>query len=320
MGWNGLTVKLQLAYPPVSNFDFTNVRDEPAVQQWLHDSMIYMIVQRPVLSFDKVVILDDFMEFDIIQQGVSHSVHCLMPVRQSALADDLAGDIDLEMGWHCEVDEEHMLAGRAIDAFKFCCNGDFSSWLTPERFLYEWQHGHIKAELRGDPRAFTSYHVHYVGKATDQPIWNRLDGHKTLQKILSVVRPKAGALPTHELALLLFRIEEALSIKIFEPEGPFEDGPTLPTKKEISLDAEKLLVKSLAPKFNDPKKRFPNYPASSDGLYSYAFNRFANQIIDELALSNGNLIINGSLDQNKADILAIDNNEAVSIIELFDWS
>jgi hypothetical protein len=47
MDWQGLTVKLRLAYPLVSNFDFTNVRGEPAVQQWLHDSMIYMITWSP---------------------------------------------------------------------------------------------------------------------------------------------------------------------------------------------------------------------------------------------------------------------------------
>jgi hypothetical protein len=320
MDWQGLTVKLQLAYPPVSNFDFTNVRGEPAVQQWLHDSMIYMIVQRPVLTFDNVVAWEGFLTFDIVQRGNDQKLHCHMPVRQRAFGNDPDDDIDLEMGWHDEVDEKTMLACANIDAFKFYCNQEFSAWLTPERFLYEWQHGHIQAEVAGNPRTFVAYHVHYVGKATDQPIWDRLDGHKTLQKILSIVRPTVGSLPTHELALLLFRVEEAWSVKIFEPESLFEAGPALPSKKEISLDAEKLLVKSLAPGFNDPKKSFPNYPISKDGLYSYDFNRYAYQITDELALSNGSLVIQGALDQNKADILAIDNNETVTVMELFDWS
>lgn len=320
MKWKGLTIKLQLAYPPVSNYDFTHVRTEREVQQWLHDSMIYMIVQRPVMTFDHVRILDNAMEFEISQKGKEETLFCCLPVRQRALMDDPEGDLGLEMGWHdVAVTEETMLSGLNIDAFKFYTNGEFSAWLTPERFLYEWGHGNIDAKVNGNTRIFANYHVHYVGKATDQPIWNRLDGHKTLQKILSVVRPHASNLPTHELGLLLFRVEDVLSVSIYDLKESIDLKTELPDKKEISLDAEKLLVRSLAPEFNDPKKRFPNYPMSKDGLFSYRFNRYAYQIVDELALSNGHVVIQGSLDTSKADILAIDNNQNIEILELVKW-
>ncbi|SHM93507.1 hypothetical protein [Mucilaginibacter sp. OK098] len=320
MDHTGLSVKLQLAYPPVSNYDFTHIRTEEAVQHWLKESMLYMIVQRPVLTFERVQPGEAMLTFDIHQQGTEEILHCRLPLQQHIFIRNPEAELRLEIGWHDAEKATESLPAYHVDAFKFYENEEFMYWLTPERFIYEYLHDNIDAEVKGNTRAFVSYYVHYVGKATDQPIWNRLDGHKTLQKILSIVKPLAQSLPTHELALLLFQVGDAQSIKIFEPESLFESGPSLPSKKEISLDAEKMLVRVFQPDFNDPKKRFPSYPISKDGLYGYNFNRYGYQIIEDLSLNNGQLIIEGSLDQNRADLLTVHDNQEINIYALAsDW-
>jgi hypothetical protein len=316
----GFTSKLKLAYPPISNYDFSIVRDEPAVQEMLREGMLYIICQRPILTFENISTSEDGQVFfEIHQQQNMEKLDCSFTVRQAAICSDPEKPVDMELGSNNPGWQYTTLPANEVDAFKFYSDSEFLGWLTPERFIYEYVNKNLIAVVKGNVREFVRYKVHYVGKATEQPIWTRLTGHNTLQDILSKERPMAAALPTHEITLLLLEISDAWSFKIYSPDDTFGEGPVLPTKKEIALDAEKLLIKMLDPHYNDPKKRFASYPKSSDGLFKHQFERFAYQITDELVLAYDKIAVNGSVDENKADILAIENNEKVTVVALHDW-
>jgi hypothetical protein len=45
---------LQLAYTPISNYDFAEVKTDPRIKNYINSGRIYMIVQRPVLTFEKL--------------------------------------------------------------------------------------------------------------------------------------------------------------------------------------------------------------------------------------------------------------------------
>ncbi len=196
---------------------------------------------------------------------------------------------------------------------------NFLLWLSPDKFLHHYYNNVITATVEGDYKPLTKFNVHYVGKATDQEIWKRLSGHSTLQDILSLETPfNYGTLPTHEIVLLLFRVADKLSIRTFDGTGDVDDfvdsmlGKNHPTDKEVSLDAEKVLIKLLDPAYND--KKFPNYPISKDGLYKFNFNRFAYQISEDitLAYTDGEIIC--SINDNKSDLIAIEDNKTLKII------
>jgi hypothetical protein len=54
MAHSGFTIELKLAYAPLSNFDFTHIKQEPVIQQVLNGSMLYIIGQRPIMTFDDI--------------------------------------------------------------------------------------------------------------------------------------------------------------------------------------------------------------------------------------------------------------------------
>ncbi|RFZ91225.1 hypothetical protein D0C36_20020 [Mucilaginibacter conchicola] len=313
MNFTGLDIRLRLAYPPISNYDFTFVRTEKIVQQLLAESMLYIIVQRPLMTFENVIIFEDELTFEIHKQSCTEVLMCKMPIRQTSLFDDISADLTMEIGWHDKERDPSKLPWTEVDGLKFFQNGDFSSWLTPERFIYHWLTDKLVADVKGNYLPFITYDVHYVGKATNQPIWRRLDGHNTLQKILSIVTPQGRALPTHELCLLLFDVSDVVSVGSFIPDDPDNTLRTFPTKSTIALDAEKLLVQTLQPEFNDPSKRFPGYPISTDGLSPYNFGHIVYQVRDELRLKTAACTILGAINSEQADIFHIENNGPVKI-------
>lgn len=45
---------IQLAYTPLSNYDFVMVKDDPIIQEFINSGKLYIIAQRPVLTFLKI--------------------------------------------------------------------------------------------------------------------------------------------------------------------------------------------------------------------------------------------------------------------------
>ena len=318
MNHNSFTTKLALAYAPISNYDFTIVKKEKIIQQVLNESMLYIIAQRAELTFENVDISkkDGILRFNIKKKDSEDLLICQLSIHQELLEQDQSKYVEIKCGFYDTEILNKTFPANGVDGFHFFdSSGKFLLWVSPDKFLYLYHHKLLQAEIEGNLDLFTEYKVHYVGKATDQKVYDRLTGHNNLQKILSLEKPfHKGSLPTHEIMLLLFKVKEALGfITAGDEEGIsnlFEmvSANNSPDDKVLSLDVEKALIKLLNPKYNDPKKRFGNYPKSTDGMFKYKFNAFSYQIMDNLKLKYEEGSINGSIDPAKADIIFIKDN------------
>ena len=318
---SGLTIDLKLAYAPICNFDFVSLKEEAIIQEILQGSMLYAIAQRSLLTFENVTFNEDegSLEFEIRIQGKYHVLNCVLPLHQELIEPDDTKPINLLFGSYSRNwEQEPSLPVNGVNGIKlYKQNGDFVLWISPDKFIHHHQNGILECTINGDIRPFNTFIVHYVGKATDQEIWKRLTGHGTLQEILSLEYPfNYGTLPTHEIILLLFRVHDLLSVKTMGDDiDEFVDslfGNTLPSEKEVSLDAEKLLIKLLDPNYND--KKFPNYPKSSDGLYKFNFNRFVYHIAEDITLKYQDRELYFSIDQAQSDLIGIKDNKEVEVV------
>lgn len=322
MNHSGLATKLKLAYAPLSNHDFAVVKSEIIIQKILDGSMLYVITQRPLLTFENVDKSEDgaTLLFDIVQQKTGIKVKCTLPIYQEFLGQDETQGINVKFGSYDKNWKQTILPLTNVNGLQFYDHDmKFLLWLNPDKFIHHYYNKVIIATVEGDYKPLTKFNVHYVGKATDQEIWLRLTGHSTLQDILSLETPfNYGTLPTHEIVLLLFRVADKLSITTFDGTGNVDEfvdtmfGGNYPTDKEVSLDAEKVLIKILDPAYNN--KKFPNYPVSKDGLYKFNFNRFAYQILEDITLSYSHGEIICSINDNKSDMIVIEDNKTLTIL------
>lgn len=322
MNHSGNATKLKLAYAPLSNHDFTIVKAEKIVQQILEGSMLYAITQRPLLTFENITHEEatETLHFDIFQQGTNLNVNCSLPLYQEHIGQDETKPVEVNFGSYDKNWNQTALPLTDLNGIQFYDHeSNFLLWLSPDKFLHHYSNKIISATIIGDYKPLTTFNVHYVGKATDQEIWRRLTGHPTLQDILSLENPfNYGTLPTHEIVLLLFRVADNFSIRILDGTDNIDEfvdtilGKDHPTEKDVSLDAEKVLIKVLDPTYN--YKKFPNYPISKDGLYKFNFNRFAYQISENITLAYSDGAINCNINDNLSDLIAIENNETLTII------
>lgn len=323
MNYSGFTTKLALAYCPLCNYDFEQVKSDKTIQKILNGAMLYAIAQRSILTFENINFTKDkrSLVFEIHLQGTSLKLECSLPLYQKIFNTSETEGVSVEFGsydpnWkQSEFPLNNINGINFFDKDKNCL-----FWLSSDRFLHLYWNKIIIANVIGDIRPFTEFRIHYVGKATSQKVWNRLTGHYSLQKILGLERPNvAGSLPSHEIILLIFRVADKLEIKILgDKTDLFIDrsiSPKLPDDKTISLDAEKALIRLLNPQYNHPTKRFSNYPKSTDGLYQFNYDRFAYLIKDDITLVYEDNKIVGSYNEGEADIIGIKNNKFLEIIK-----
>jgi len=331
MKHSALTTYLSLAYPPIANFDFTFIRDEKVVQKYLKSSQLYMISHRPKLVFDNVFIdKNQNIHFEIRQETTDYKIYGILPVRQSAFLSNPEESIYVELGTYNKDYKFDKAPYNNLDGFKFYDKDQqFIAWLTPERLIYDYSHDTIEvAGLDGWGELF-KYKILYIGKSTDQDIWERLTGHEKLQDIVSIEYPlQYGTLPSQEITLLLFKINAFENFEVLEN---FEDLMNMdkildsetieslfqlkapPVEKNIFLDAEKVFINLLNPEYNTVK--FKSYPKSKDGLYKENFDVFSYKLRDNIVLVCNETEIFGSTDDNESDTIQIIDNKDVRLVK-----
>ncbi len=318
--------QIELACSPMSNYDFKYLKKDKFVQDLLKDSNIYVITQRAELSFENLTInqVGGYMEFEIHQKGNTQVLKCKLPYFQPNIATDPNKEIALYLGSHIQNKKFKSQPFNDVHGIKFYYSSvkpeNFITYLSPEIFIINWENGHFQADVEGDFRDFLRYKVHYIGKATDQEIWKRLTGHETLQDILTVEYPfNYGSLPTHEIALLLLKFRDNLSISSFDENSSVEDmvnsllGYNMPEQRTIYLDAEKALVKAMLPKHN--KIKFKNYPKSKDGLEKHNFTLFTYTLMNPITLISDQGEIEGGIDYMGGDTIIVRDNKEMEIIK-----
>jgi len=257
-----------------------------------------------------------------VQDCTGHKISCSFPLKQEITTVNESADLEIRAGsnnptWN---QTEPPLSGiHGIQIFNDT-DKTFLLWLSPDKFIHHYYNHLIEATIIGDYRPLTSFDILYVGKATDQDVWDRLGTHKTLQEILSVLRPVGNTIPTHEICLLLFEVTSKWEFNIYDSQSdPYVIGehlanPMLPTHNTVSMDAEKALVTLLNPSFNTVK--FKKYPFSTDGLHKFDYNGFAFQFLEDISLQSEKGSIFCSSNENECDLISIVDNKEVEIISL----
>jgi len=316
--------KLELAYCPITGFEFALSKEDPYLEHALEEASLYLICQRPILTFENLFIFEDMIYFDIHQRGNQNILKGKLDVLQSELGISKKGYISLALNF---LDKENIKKSQPFcDLYGFSIVNEFLNkertiiWFSPEKILFNWWRGRIQCDIEGDFESFLKYKVHYVGKATKQSILKRLTGHSTLQDILSIENPITYKdLPKHEISLLCFKFKDNIEISIFGQDSNNDEmvkslmGENFPNNEKIFLDAEKALIKAMKPNYN--KELFKSYPKSKDGLSSHGYDYVSYSFVDPIQLIYEEGKICGSNDFDGGDIIEITDNENFILIK-----
>lgn len=321
MNRKSLLNQLELAYAPMTAYEFAEVKDDKWMERALEKASLYLIGQRPVITFENVIPDTSAyqLNFEIHQKDNSNILKCRLPFDQEILGLMEDNDVAVVFNYLDKSIKQDKPPFQNIHGFSLAKNKkegkEFLIWFSPEKLLRDWWNGSIECKIEGDWKSFLQYKVHYVGKATKQNVLKRLTGHSTFQDILSLESPVTEKqLPANEIVILPFEFQDNLQIQSFGPGAHTKDmvasllGENYPDQKKVFLDAEKALIKAMQPSYN--KELFNNYPASKDGLFNENYDAISYTLIDPIVLTYEDGIIRGGLTHMGGDtILILDNSE-----------
>jgi len=317
---------MELAYAPITAYEFAVLKDDVAVEKALEDASLYVIGQRPVMTFENIVAdpKDYVLSFEIHKKGKKEVLKCTLPLIQKSAGSKDTDTISIGFNYLDKEDKNQTQPLNNVRGFtlhnQIGDTKEFLLWFSPEKLLQNWWKNNIECEIIGDYRMFLEYKVHYVGKATKQSIIKRLTGHSTLQDILSLETPVTDLqLPANEITILCFKFGDNLQIQSFGPESDIKSmaaslrGDNYPDQEKVFLDAEKALIKAMEPDYN--KELFKNYPKSKDGLYDDNYDAILYTFLDPIKLIYNQGEIDGGLWQFGGDSITVLDNEKFELLK-----
>ncbi|MBO0950166.1 hypothetical protein [Fibrella forsythiae] len=320
MSSKSLFNQLKLAYAPLTAYEFAVVKDDILIERSLCDASLYLLAQRPVITFENVIPDKSLyqLNFEIHQRGNPNIIKCTLPFDQEVFELNDASAVYVAFNFLNKSTEQEHPPLYNIHGFSLARHNpdrkEFIIWFSPEKLLQNWWTGSINCTIEGDWKSLTRYTVHYVGKATKQSILKRLKGHSTLQDILSLESPVTDKqLPANEIVVLPFKFQDNLQMQTFGLESDTDSmvaalkGENYPNQDTVFLDAEKALIKAMQPKYN--KELFKNYPVSKDGLYDHKYNAIAYTFMDPITLIYTEGEIRGGLTAMGGDSIFILENQ-----------
>lgn len=321
MDRKSLLNQLELAYAPLTAYEFAIVKDDKLIDRALENASLYLIGQRPVITFENVIPDTSIyqLNFEIHQKGNPNILKCNLPIDQEIFGLGEDNVIDIAFNFLDKSITQDNPPFQNIHGFSLVRHKndgkEFVIWFSPEKLLQNWWKGSIDCKIDGDWKSFINYKVHYVGKATKQGILQRLTGHSTFQDILSLEAPVTEKqLPANEIVILPFEFQDNLQIQSFGDGADAKQmvatllGENYPEQEKVFLDAEKALIKAMQPSYN--KELFNNYPVSKDGLFNDNYDVISYTFIDPIVLTYEEGKIRGGLTHIGGDaILILDNKE-----------
>jgi hypothetical protein len=318
--------QLELAYAPLTAYEFSVIKDDPLIEKALYKASLYLIAQRPVITFENIT-PDKYkfqLNFEIHQRGNSNILKCELPFDQKVFKLTDHKLIKIGFNYFNTTTAQEKDSFQKIHGFSLIKQQENKDeliiWFSPEKILQNWWKGQIECDIQGDFRSFTNYKVHYVGKATKQSILKRLKGHSTFQDILSLQSPVTEKqLPANEIVILPFEFQDNLQFQSFGDGANINNmiaalrGENYPNQEKIFLDAEKALIKAMQPNYN--KEMFNNYPISKDGLYKDCYDIISYTFIDPISLVYNDGHIDGGLTSLGGDSILILNNGGFKLIK-----
>jgi hypothetical protein len=326
MSRKSLINQLELAYAPLTAYEFAVMKSDKLLDKALKEASLYIIGQRPVMSFENVIVdkVKYQLNFEIHQEGNKNKLKVNLPLIQTVVGSKNDDTIVISFNYFQDTKKAEFIPFVKIHGFSLLKNqgnkNKFLIWFSPEKLLQNWWKGNIDCSVKGNYQSFTMYKVHYVGKATKQSILKRLTGHPTLQDILSLESPVTDKqLPANEIVILPFKFQENIQIQSFGPDSDIEtmvaafNGCNYPNQEKIFLDAEKALIKAIKPEYN--KAMFNNYPVSKDGLYDESYNAISYSFIDPITLIYKEGEISGKISPIGGDAILILENKEMKLVK-----
>lgn len=284
-----ITITVESAYPIISCFEFEFLKKEKVVQDIISSASLYMIIQRPLVTFDNVCINDDIITANLSDKNISIPV----TIRPFKLKSEENHE-KLQISTQFFSAEQDTPPFQNVPAFKiYKENGEFLHLITPQKAIFEYLNGSELFEFGDNPLKLQRYKVHYIGQAFSQPVWDRLTGHEKLQSALT----KEDTISTvtnknsHEICLLLLKISKFeehvccagntldLSLEYTPKTTAIEDEDAFVEynepwvslgEKPLTAEAEAYLVNFLKPEYNE--KLFENYPNIEKGMMNAGYS------------------------------------------------
>ena len=291
VGVKALKIQATVRHPIVSAYEFEFLKEEAAFLDFLKPCTLYMIIQRPLMVINDLVGDNGIIRFKIDDDTPSAPLICEIDPVVAGFVDDKAGPFELELQFFRSRDRDDLpfdeLAGFKI----YDHDKTFKAWVTAERFLFHCIKGSRGFRLAGEMRPYMDYTVHYIGKAFDQAVWERLTGHEKMQKVLTLEHSKnvRSLGPAFEISLMLLAIVGIDELAAFPYMGfPKWDDPIVHKvstheeferfskswvkmpSAEMTSEIEAMLIHKLKPAYN--KKLFNNYPNISRGARSLGYS------------------------------------------------
>lgn len=317
---------LELAYAPLTAYEFAVIKNDLLIERALSKASLYLIAQRPSITFENITFDKSIFQlnFEIHQRGNSNVLKCILPFDQEVFGLSNCSFVKLGFNYLNISSAQEKISFQNIHGFSLIKQekdkDEFIVWFSPEKLLQNWWKGYIECDVQGDVRSFTDYEVHYVGKATKQSILKRLTRHSTFQDILSLQSPVTEReLPANEIVILAFEFKDNLQLQSFGDKAENKEiitaflGENYPDQQKVFLDAEKALIKAMQPTYN--KEMFNNYPASKDGLYNDNYNSILYTFTDPISLNYEKGSIRGGLSFLGGDSISILNNKNFRLIK-----
>jgi len=294
MDWfKSARIVAKIPYPPVSAWEFRQLKTEEAVRERLRASTVYILAQRPMLWFENVLVTDEAITFEI-NDGQGPAVKGRIEPIQIGLA-KLGESLFVEGGFHHDAANLPPPWNKAASLKVFDADGDLKVWWSPQKLLYEAINKDLQVQFAGDATRFMAFEIHYIGKTKD--LFKRMKAHAKYQDILihERIRGEGHAQPSLEITLFTLEItnlEEGASVRI----GPDPDDIEVPPivfrlpndpsdpkvrafarqwankkSKAATTELEAWLINMFKPEHNETL--FDNYPFITGGLrdLNYSF-------------------------------------------------
>jgi hypothetical protein len=155
--------QLELAYAPMTAYEFAIMKDDLSVERSLEEASLYAIGQRAVMTFENVI-PDEYsysLKFEIHQKGNKNILKGKLPLIQKAVGSADNDVIYLAFNFLDKKNKQKHPPLNNIHGFSLLQIvkdvKKFLIWFSPEKLLQNWWKGNIVCEIEGDFRSFTNY-------------------------------------------------------------------------------------------------------------------------------------------------------------------
>lgn len=283
------SINLRLSYPIVTAYEFEFLKQEDVVKNYMTNSSVYMIVKRPLLVINNFHINEEQQKitFEIHDDKGNAPLKCEFPYVDILNLDP--NSICIQALFYKKT-ADTILPYDTMAGFKILDEKtrDVIVWYSPQKFIYEFVVNKLPISIEGEIINYIDYEVLYIGKAFNQKVWDRLTGHNSFQKILTLESTEnlLSLQNSFEISLLILELSSATKVTHFAPddrnipenailldfEDAFEHMGVTEDKLTINHtnDVEALLIRKYMPEYNNIM--YENYPNIQNGMRDLGYS------------------------------------------------